>query len=42
MNEAVRETIKTAEANKCDFRSASYINAVSKIIRAYELAGITI
>jgi glutamate dehydrogenase (NAD(P)+) len=39
---AVKETIATAEKHNVDFRTASYINSVSKIIRSYEHAGITI
>lgn len=42
MVESVKETIKTADSFNVDFRTAAYINALTKIIRSYESAGITI
>lgn len=42
MEEAVKETIATAEECGCDYRTASYVNALRKILTAYSSAGITI
>lgn len=42
MEEAVRETIATADECGCDFRTASYVNALRKITICYKSAGITV
>ena len=42
MVEAVAETIATSARYNVDFRTASYINAMTKIIKMYDSAGISV
>ncbi len=42
MKQAVYETIETANQYNVDFRTASYINALNKIIKIYESSGISV
>lgn len=41
MTQAVGETLVTAAAYKCSYRTAAFVNAIKKIEVTYREAGIT-